>query len=372
MQPATSSRAELTQSAESKEGAWVSTSTAVIAHSTPPTAPLNVRAHGGMLMLLVAFFALPAFAEPHRVTAMVFGDDARRTAFVDSLTELLSRLQVTLDVRDTRSDAPALANLEADFSASDECRLTITDARGKVVLLRRFARAASATLQAEAAAHVAQSVIDELLQPPPVEQPLPAPPVVVAPVPIAPPSFALDFAAFFGARAFGGGAPVVIGGGLAITAALPAIGLRPSLTLLADGNAPFESADEWVTLKTQSVSPRLLLGLSPIRGDTVRLDVAFGAGADVFLSSISSSQLSTNRLHEQDPEASPIITARVALHLALTQRIDLFAAFSLDGDLHSPRFVVETGRDRETLYAPWRVRPSLSLGVSFNALGGTR
>ncbi|MBX7098059.1 MAG: hypothetical protein K1X89_10125, partial [Myxococcaceae bacterium] len=194
---------------------------------------------------------------------------------------------------------------------------------------------------------------------------------VAAPRAPAPPAtgFGFGLGAFFGGRLIGGGAPLVVGGGLELAAGDTAQQLRPFLSVLGEYHPAFERTLDLVALRTQSLSFRLVPGLSVLRGERWRLDAGLGAGADVFLSSTSSAELPAGRLSGPRADASPVLTALVQFHLAIAERFDLRLAFTLDADLQPPRYVAQLGPTREELFSPWRVRPSLTLGFGVDPFG---
>ncbi|MBK7857118.1 MAG: hypothetical protein IPJ65_00585 [Archangiaceae bacterium] len=341
-----------------------------------------------MLLLLCT----PAFAEKTRVTLVSTGDDARAEVFQASLAELLARLQLTLDVRGlTDGGAPAgeaLAAVDADFTEAEAIKLTVIDDLGRTVMVRRLTRpGASPQLQAEAAAHVVQSVMEELItasrwKPPAVDPPpLAQPPLEEAPhealaakAPTPEPKkpagrFGIDFAPYFNARSFLNGAPIVPGGGVAAAFALKLGRFRPTLTVLGDYHAPFSHGDAQISLKIETVSLRALATLDVLGSDAFRIDVALGGGADLFSSAPSSGQLPQSRLGGHRTDADPVLTAAVLGHLAIFASVDIFLGVTVDFDTWPVRYVARTPLGPEKLYQPYFIRPAVMLGFTFNSLG---
>jgi hypothetical protein len=343
---------------------------------------------------LVLLLSAAASAERTRVTLVTQGDSARASDFQASLGELLARLQLQLDVRgDADAGAPegeALAAIEADFSEPDACKLTVIDWLGRTVLVRRLQRAASAELQAEAAAHVVQSVVEELIvqarwKPPVVEPPpLDAPPLeTVAPVETTPAPepggpLGLDVGAFFGASSYFNGATVIFGGGATVSLALEVGRFRPMVTLLGEyhgafGEAPKDASGNPISLflvEVQTAAARALFSLDVLRGDAFRIDVGLGGGADIFWTKSTSQTLPAPWL-QQRTDADPVVTLMVAGRLAVASSVDLYLAVLLDADVW-PLQLMTMARHEQTpavFYSVFPVRPALALGFSFNTFG---
>lgn len=329
-----------------------------------------------MRFLLLGVVLLPALAgaqESARVSASFTGGREELPRLEASVRELLLRLNVSVEPAGT---AGVLAHLEVSWSEPTALHLTVKDRAGEVILVRNLSRAGSPQLLAEAAAHVIQSTVEELLdlarEKPKAPPPPPVPVVeVVSPRPPAPPATGLGFGvgAHFGGRLYGGGAPLVVGGGLELTASYTSEHLRPFLSLLGDYHPSFERALDLVALRAQSFSFRVVPGLSVLRGERWRLDAGLGAGADLFFTSTSSSELPAGRLSGARTDAAPVLTALVQFHLAIAERFDLRLAFTVDADLQPPRYVAQLGPMREELFSPWRARPSLTLGFGLDPVG---
>ncbi len=322
-------------------------------------------------LLLALCLASSGWASAARVTLITQGDATRAQAFTTSLRELLSRLDVSLD----GTDGPALAAVEADFT-EPHVRLTVVDGTGRQVLVRRMPPAATTALQAEAAAHVVHAIVEELLaapqepEPPPDPEPAPPPLVQTLVVPAAAPRppddrrFGIDVGGSFGGKALGG-PPATASGGLELTLSYRLGRFRPAVHLSGGYDAPFTISSDWLDLRVADVPLRLFVSLDALGGDAWRLDVGLGGGADLFVTNPSSAQLIPERLRPT-VSPSPVLSAVVAGRVALASSVDLSLALAADVDLRPPRFVTD---DRNEVFTPWRVRPSLVLGFSFNVLG---
>jgi hypothetical protein len=328
-------------------------------------------------VVFTLFVASAAGAEPKRVTLMTSGDEAQARAFTDSLRELLARLDVTLDVGPSDGgESAALAAVAADFSIPQECALTVVDDRGRVVMTRRLDQVGSPALLAEAAAHVVQSVIDDLRRPleahpPPPEEKLRAPavpPMVQAPQQAEPKPesrFGLELSAFAAARLIGDFSG---GGGISGTFNVKVGPVRPGITLAALYQAPVTKTEPFVTVSIQTLSPRALLSLEALRTPRFRFDVGLGGGADIFF--IGTAGLMGGPMHPMHTPfyVSPVLSAMVRLQTMVSASTSVFVGLGADLDLQPPNFVEREGMSFESVLAAWRVRPSLSLGFSFGAL----
>lgn len=323
---------------------------------------------------------------PTRVTLVVAGDEARTRAFTSSLRELLARLSLSLDTRELdagQANGAELAAVEADFTIADECRLTVLDELGRTVLVRRLGRSGTPSLEAEVAAHVVQSVMEELISAtkwkPPVADPVPLaqPPLeqVDAPVAVAPKKkstpWSLELGGMFGGRSFLNGASITAGGGLTVTVGRRIGNFRPTLSLQGDYHAPFEmpNVDPVLTVGVQTMSARLLASLDLVGDDAYRIDASVGGGADVFFITPQSDLIPSSSLKRR-AEVTPVLTVMMTGRLGLASSVDLYLGLACDFDLYAPRFVSRVGpMDTEKLWEPLVVRPSLVLGFSFNVAG---
>ena len=326
-------------------------------------------------VLLVAAVA-PAAERPIGVVVELVGSDEDRAAFTASLSELVARLGLRLA---SPADGPALATVTLDLTPVGEGVLTVADGAGKVVLLRRLPRTEKAAVVREAAAHIAQSVVEELRdverrQPLRAAQPAApagAEPAVTfeAPRPARVPGVALDLGVFIDGRLFGGSSPFAFGFGLNGAVAVGNTRFRPALWLSAGYHTPFQNSNDWAEVSTHAVALRLVPKVGLLGGDNWRLDAGLGGGADLFVSVVRSTVLPPQLVEAPRADASPVLTALVAGHLGVARSADLSLSFTLDVDLAPRRFVVDVAGTREALFDPWRVRPGLMLGFTLSPVG---
>ena len=336
-------------------------------------------------LALACLGAVPARADEARggEVALAFeGAEEHRVAFSASLAELLSRLGLGL----AAAGAPgSLATVAVDWTSPSEGVLTVSEPSGRVVLLRRLPRTEKPAVGLEAAAHIAQAVVEELREqarrkPFKVAQSQAPGAPGDAPVAALEASsagdgraeqgrVALDVGAFVAGRLFGGDAPVAFGFGLTTAVALGTVRFRPALWLHVGYHAPFENSNDWAQLTTHALAFRLVPKAGLFGGDNWRLDAGLGGGADLFISRVRSSVLPPQLLGPPRADAAPILTALVAGHLGVARSADLSLSFTLDVDLAPRRFVVNVGGSPEELFNPWRVRPALLLGFSLSPVG---
>lgn len=327
-----------------------------------------------MALALVPWLAA-AQARPDAVALSFTGGDAEQAQFQASLGELLGRLGLRLDA----SPEARLALVEADFSVAGEATIKVSDAAGKVVLLRIIPRGEKPAVALEAAAHIAYAVVDELKQ---VERraplkaagpsPLPDPEVTLekprAPSRASDP-VALELGGYADTRIWGGGAPFTAGFGLQVEVALALPRLRPALVWSGGYQPPFEVSNDWANLTAHVAALRLFAQLTPVRGDNWRLDAALGAGADVFVTTARSNILPPDALGSTRADAAPIAAAQLVGRFGFARSVDLWLGAMVDLDLAPRRFVVNVGGTAEELFQPWRVRPAILLGFSFAPVG---
>jgi hypothetical protein len=326
---------------------------------------------------VVTAVAAVASAEPARVSLSTLGDAPRVEKFTASLRELISRQSVALEVRHIDAgEEPAFAAVQADFSLPTECTLTIIDAKGRIVLLRRLEQTDTADLLAEAAAHIVYGVVDELLNIPPPRQanvPPSMPPMLEAgltPTPPAPEKpqgpWGLELGAFFAGRELG---QISAGGGLEVSVTHRFGRFHPGLLLLGTYQAPLEIRDSFVTLQLQQVSPRLAVTLDLFHGRSARLDLGLGGGADVFLVSSWPTNLTQQNAPPRPPFVSPVLTGLATGRIAVARSVDVYLGITVDVDLRPPSFTEHRDIGTISVLDPWVVRPSLVIGFSFSALG---
>jgi hypothetical protein len=322
--------------------------------------------------------APPGASVERPAAVLVFtGGEAERAELEASLRELLGRVGVELRADGPGAGAAPFAVINADWSAPEECEITVADSGQRVVLIRRLLRTSSPTVVIEAAAHIIQSVVEELVHAPRpvVRQVLHSvePPIMVLPREPGPPAaqsgLGLELGGLVGVRVLGGGGPVAMEGGLAVTLRLYRGSWRPALWLSGVYEPPFVVSSSWAQLQVQTLSLRAVPTLDVVRGATWRLDAGVGAGANLFFNSTQSTALPSSRVGRPGVDVSPVFTGLVAWHLGVSRSVECLLAFTLDIDLAPRRFVVEVEGVHDVVFAPARLRPALLLGFSFGALG---
>ena len=337
---------------------------------------MSWRSAAGGVLAIALTAAGPVRAESQAsrgfIELSVAGSAEERAAIGRSLAELLSRLNLELATQGKGDgEAAPLANARVELDEV-ECRITLTSgADARVLMFRRIARKGSTQVMAETISLIIHGAVEELLQPsrhPMVSNvPLSEPSAISAPLTPAPSPYSLDVSGFAGARAFGGGAPLVAAAGLTVSAGLRLAGLHPEAWLQGAYNTPFDSTGQVVEIHSQVLSLRAGLALRFLEHDSWYLQAGLGGGADVFFTDPRGAL--ADRFDDDHATASPIATALVAGHYVLGSRIDLFAALTVDVDLRPRRFIELLPDSRDTIYEAARVRPALVIGFDIAALG---
>jgi hypothetical protein len=180
----------------------------------------------------------------------------------------------------------------------------------------------------------------------------------------------LEGGAFFAGRAVGTGAEAVVGGGGALALALGRGAFRPALWLLGSYHVAFDVRGELVDLHTKTATLRLAPTVRLVGGPRWFLEAGPEVGADVFWTTPrANSSGNSARLGPDSTDASPMVGALAAVHLAVAEAADLFVAASGDVDLGPHRFVVMRGGGPAPVFEQWRLRPALLLGFTFTIAG---
>jgi len=338
--------------------------------------------------------ASPAEAQPapRRVVRLVIaGDDNEAAGALEaSLRELLARLDLTVETSRAERldlDAPALADGSSgdlatawvDMRAAHATTAIVDGKTGRVVARRSVARDRSTAIVVEELAHIIHASVEELADQdrrPPPATPKTSPP---EPPPPEPPRVAseearwgLDGGGFFAGRAFGNGAEAVIGGGGLAGAALGRAGFRPALWLIGTYHVAFDVRGRSVDVHTRAATMRLAPTIRLFGGDRWLVEAGPEGGFDVMWTAPrpNATGLPRNgRIGDESTDVSPIVGAIIAAHLSVGPSADLLLAFSADIDLSPHRFVVAEGTEIEPLFVPWRVRPAILVGFTFNLAG---
>ena len=331
---------------------------------------------------------------PRRVVHVVIaGEDAEAAAALEaSLRELVARIDLTVEAsRAERVDLDAstladggseLATAWVDLRATRAATAIVEGRTGRVVARRSVERDRSMAIVVEELAHIIQASVEELAEqerhraaPPPAspapapqpEPPKPEPPRVAE----APGRLGVDGGAFFAGRSFGSGAEAVVGGGGMVGAALGRGPFRPALWLIGTYHVAFDVRGRAVDVHTKAATLRLAPAIRVVGGAKWLIEAGPQGGFDVMWTTprANSSGLPTERLGAETTDASPVVGAFVMAHFSVGPSADLVVALSADVDLSPHRFVIAEGRETEALFTPWRVRPALLLGFTFNLAG---
>lgn len=335
------------------------------------------------------------------VSVVATDDDAR--ALEGSLHELLSRLEIELDIHVTdhldraANGSPSAANgtlpialVDVDLT-TDPVEIYFHDSKtGKLLGRREVAKDASANLTIETTAHIVQSGVEDITADAPAPTPKPEnptppnpppsnPPIAVNP-PIAPPHdrapekkssvpWGLDVGAFADGNYMAAGTGLVVGGGGAVAFALKRGNFRPALQISGSYHASFDTSDSFVDDNMKLVSMRLIPNLQVFGGESWSVDTGLGGGVDAFITSPGSATVLTTFVHQGGTYIDPIATATITVHFAVASSADLFLSLALPVDLAPHRYVDDVAGASNTIFLPARLRPAIAFGFEFTAVG---
>ena len=329
------------------------------------------------------------------VQVAIVGDASEASALEASLRELLARIDLSLVQEGKGVDATALARVRIDLTQPSAASIIVTDGQtGEVVESRSIPRDASPPVVREEIADAVRSAVESKLlvdapakrappppPPPPAPTPEPAPPpvVITSPIVVEAPNdasratrsgspLAIDLATFAGAGPFASGAgPVArVGGGASIAWRR---GLRPALTATLAYALPFDASSDLVVSHANVVSARALASIELARASWIALGVAAGGGFDAMSVDPDSSVLPASALGGHTLRTDAIVTGAIEARVPLATSVVVAVDASADVDLASRRYVVDDAGRESALLTPWRVRPTITAGFVFTALG---
>jgi hypothetical protein len=355
-----------------------------------------------MLFFAVWLSSKSAAADSRRwvdVSVVATDEDAR--ALEGSLHELLSRLEIDLDLHvadhidraangspSASTGAMPIALVGVDLT-TDPVEIFFHDAKtGKLLGRRQVAKNASTNLTIETTAHIVQSGVEDIASEPPTPKPEipnpPAPPPPSAPIAIEPKvlpvpdripekkssvPWGLDVGAFCDGNYVASSVGLVVGGGGAVSFALKRGNLRPALQISGSYHASFDASDAYVGDSMKLVSLRVIPTLQLFGGESWSVDAGVGGGVDAFITSPGSATVPGTFVNEGGTYVDPIATATVTAHFAVASSADLFLSFALPADLAPHRYLDEVGGASNTVFLPARVRPAVAFGFEFTAAG---
>jgi hypothetical protein len=158
-----------------------------------------------------------------------------------------------------------------------------------------------------------------------------------------------------------------VGGGIGVAFARGV--RRAELWLTGSYRAPATATSDVVDVSAAAVSMRAAPTLVVLQAPTWLVEAGPSLGVDVWLSALRSSVLPANRLRDDTTRVSPTLGAVVGVRYAIVPQADLFLLAGIDIDLAPPRYLARVGPDTSVILEPWRVRPSLQIGIALNVLG---
>lgn len=348
------------------------------------------------LLAGIFFGAKTVHAEPTNVVELSIasgGDaiDAIEAERIDaSVRELLGRLAVIVASSGTTSVTKPVARAAITLLDTREAEIVVTAANGGVLLMRR-SRAPTATILREQVAHEVQIAVEAaLLSPPPPPSaesaPPPSPPPPPAPPPSAEPapaaasasarapararSYAFEVGTFAGGSLFARSqAAARVGAEVTLASRR---GRRPSVTLAGAYLLPFETEADLVASRASAAMLRLVPTLQIYGGRSVAVDLGVGGGIDILTVAPRTAVLPRGALLGATTIADPVISAAATVHVAIVSAVVLDLSAGADIAPIGHRWVLARGREEEDIFVPFRLRPGVSVGISFAALGERR
>lgn len=322
-----------------------------------------------------------ASAQASTVVALeAVGPEPQVAALEASLRDWLRNTGLTLrriDAFTQPGAEPVFARVRVVWSDA-ACTVELFRDDGELVRRRSLPREGAPVLVAEAAALVAQAGVQELLLAPQRQplKPTETAPLVEAPAPepepVTPPSrFVFALGGFLTGRSYDARAPFVFGGGLEARGSVRADAWLPGLSLRVAYLAPVTRDSELARVVLQTLAFRLDAVLARTLGP-VRVSLGAGGGFDVLLAQTSSGRVPPSTLTPSRGDVAPFIDAFLGFAWQPTSRSSLFLRVAADFDPAPRRYVAQVAGDTTTLLEPWRVRPSVLLGFSFDLVGGAR
>jgi len=197
----------------------------------------------------------------------------------------------------------------------------------------------------------------------PPDPPSPAPVVAASPPEASPPSSSrLAGAVFYGAESLGGALPFVHGPGVAVSfRRVPGAGLPYGAWAIGQYRAPATARDADVGMQLQTLAARAGAEI-----ERWRLRARLGAGFDwVRVAPLLGSTGAPLTLAAAHWSTSVVVTGALALLIPLRHGLEVAVALSADVLPTAVHYDVEGASGPTPAFAPWRVRPGLSLELGF-------
>ena len=331
-----------------------------------------------------------------RVVAVAIADDPDEyRALTEALAELFGRLGLRMeaqrvDERPWPADGPPpfgrggeRARVWVDARTPTRVDVIVSVNRGGTFgrpVERSVVRTDPSAIVTEQVAHVAYAALESMLDEPPPEPPPPAP---NQPPPASPstrpepskpsrPGVELDAAAFGSTRAVASTSGPAVGGGVAFAFSARRLPMHPGLWVTAGFDAPFDTTSEAMVLETSLSSFRVLPSVELFASSTVRLEVAAGAGIDLFHTIPRDSRRPSVELGSTRTLGDPVLAVQLIAELRVAWSARAFLAAGADYDFGVHRYVSlpRTGPP-DVVMQPWSIRPVALLGLSIPLAGET-
>jgi hypothetical protein len=322
----------------------------------------------------------------HVVELFIAASDSEAPAVEKVARELLLRLDVT--IRATRiprvdprvvvtpdpAAPPAVARVWLDLSGEGPATLYVVDAPWERVLVRHLPPASDEVTR-EAAAHILETAVDALLRGehlgierekvlPIPSASVPAAPSVPAKPPPRPNLLRGEVLLSYEAQLFGPGPVVRQGPELSVGIEFGHGRFRPGALVTFQYRFPAVIHDAPVGLTFDSVATRALgvLDVALDRRTTLRL----GLGGALELDQVTPHAGTDPAIMIGPAEGYLIPVARLCagVQVAIQEHVALDFGFALDLDFTGTRYLAMGDAQSVVDFAPWPVRPALSVGVA--------
>jgi hypothetical protein len=250
---------------------------------------------------------------------------------------------------------------------------------------RSVPRAVARSVEGEEVALVVESALESELDalregkpkedpPAPTKPPEPEPPREAPKAPAAPPESPGRVVVYANVHGGLGGfasqaGPVGrLGGGLGVASTSR---FRPSLGVSGAATLPFESGRRVAEADVAAVNLRLTPAAEWLELGGFSLGTSLGLGLDV-VSVSARSDAEGAVLSPVVVRVDPIVSPGVFGRVGLVRNVTLFASFAVDLSPANRTFFAQAGAVRETMFEPWRARPSGTIGVEVALFGDDR
>jgi hypothetical protein len=340
----------------------------------------------------------PASAPRSRgfVELSLSASDEEATILTQAVRELVGRMG--LGLRTVRTDAPQWGPANAPTDAGDERARVWIDARAgdhvgiavSVVeqgwfsrpVRRIVPRAESSAIVVEQVAHVVHASLESLLEGEshevqtnevevaPLVNTAPARPQESRSPETRTPNVGVDLAAFASGRGVASSSGALLGGGAAVDVMVRRGRWWPNLWLAASYSAPFDAANQDITLETSLQSYHVVPSLRLFDLGVLQVDFGVGAGLDLFQTTPRNPGASVGAKGDKTL-ADPVLVGQLVARVRIGAAVRLLLGLDLDYDLHRRQYETVDGTASVPVMEPWPARPSVIAGLCMPLVGAS-